>query len=124
FQATGVATLAFRAFRIDRNVTYFAGQARGAGPQFPVQNDRATDALADRNVEKIAAAATGANFEFTVSHGISIVFEFEAQASGLHQLGMQLPSSYSRQVTRSQDRISLAINQTRNRNANRFDAVG
>src|SRR5258705_5184604 len=113
FEAAGVATFAFRAFRVDRDMTYFTCQAGSARPEFSVQDNCSTDSLTDRDVEKIAAAAPGANLEFTIGRGVGVVFQFKAQASGFHEFGVKIIADYARQVSCSQYPISLTVNQTR-----------
>src|SRR6185369_1430228 len=98
-QAAGVATFAFCAFRVDRDMPYFTGQAGSARPQFSVQNYCPTDSLANRYVEKIAAAATGANLEFTVRRGIGVVFQFEAQTCSFQEFGVKIIADDARQVS-------------------------
>src|SRR5258705_8051631 len=99
FQAAGVATFAFCAFRVDRDMAYFTSKAGSARPQFSVQDDGPTDSLTDGYVEKIATAATGANFEFTIGRSVGVVFQFEAQARGFHKFGVKIIADYSRQVS-------------------------
>src|SRR5258705_7890440 len=123
FQAAGVATFAFRAFRVDRDMTYFTCQAGSARPEFSIQDDCPADSLTDRDVKKIAAAATGANLEFTIGRGVGVVFQFEAQARGFHEFGVKIIADYARQGSCSQYPICLTVNQTQYVDSDRRDSV-
>ena len=88
----------------------FAREPGGAGPEFAVENNCAANSFADSDVEKIAAAAAGADLKLTIRGGIRIVFELKPEPGRFHQLRMQIfanhPGKSFEAITRSLCRLT------------------
>src|SRR5262249_52386427 len=111
----------FKTFGVDRDVTDLTGKARSASPKFPVEDDRAADAVSDRHVEHVVRTSTGPGLELAIGRRVGVVFEFNSQARGSHQLPVQIFNHRSRKISRSYHSIRLAIYQPRNGDADRSD---
>ncbi len=98
----------------------FARAARGSDPQFAVENDRASDRIANSDVKEVARIAAGAGFVLAVGSGVGIVLQLDSQACRLHQLGMKVVTDHRGQSGGNQNAICFTIDQARNRYPHRL----